>query len=76
MNPRVRDVKPNSDYTLTLTFTNEETKTFDVKPYLDIGVFQELKSLSLFNTVKPVLGSIQWIHEQDLCSDTLYEDSV
>jgi hypothetical protein len=76
MNPRIRDVKPNPDYTLTLTFTNNETKTFDVKPYLDKGVFKELKELSLFNTVKPVLGSIQWIHEQDLCPDTLYEDSV
>jgi len=76
MNPRIRDVKPNPDYTLTLTFTNNETKTFDVKPYLDKGVFKELKKLSLFNTVKPVLGSIQWIHEQDLCPDTLYEDSV
>ena len=39
MNPRVKEVKPNSDYTLTLTFANGEVKSFDVKPYLNIGIF-------------------------------------
>ena len=29
MNPRIKDVKPNSDYTLTLTFNNNEIKIFD-----------------------------------------------
>ncbi len=60
MHPRVKAVKPNVDYTLTLTFTNDEVKVFDVKPYLDKGIFKELRDLSLFNSVKPFLGSIQW----------------
>ncbi len=76
MNPRVKKVKSNSDYTLTLTFTNEEVKIFDVKPYLEKGIFRELKNLSLFNSVKPFLGSIQWKNGQDLCPDTLYLDSI
>jgi hypothetical protein len=49
---------------------------FDVKPYLDKGIFKELRALSLFNSVKPVLGSIQWQNGQDFCPDTLYLDSV
>jgi hypothetical protein len=76
MYPRVKDVKPNPDYTLTLTFMNGEVKVFDVKPYLDKGIFRELRDKSLFNSVKPFLGSIQWQHGQDLCPDTLYLDSV
>jgi hypothetical protein len=76
MYPRVKDVKPNSDYTLTLTFVNGEVKVFDVKPYLDKGIFGELRDKSLFNSVKPFLGSIQWRNGQDLCPDTLYLDSV
>ena len=76
MNPRVKAVKPSDDYTLILTFTNEEVKVFDVKPYLDKGIFRELKKLSKFNSVKPVLGSIQWQNGQDFCPDTLYLDSV
>jgi len=51
-------------------------KTFDVKPYLHIGIFRELQDLALFNSVKPFLGSIQWKNGQDLCPDTLYLDSV
>lgn len=76
MNPRVSAVKANSDYTITLTFTNGEVKRFDVKPYLERGIFQELKDLHVFNSVQPVLGSVQWSGGQDFCPDTLYEDGV
>ena len=75
MNPRVKDVKPNQDYTITLTFDNNEVKILDMKPYLNKGVFEELNDINLFNTVKPFLGSIQWKNGQDLCPDTLYLDS-
>jgi hypothetical protein len=76
MNPRVVDVTPEVDYTLCLRFTNGEIRRFDMKPYLEKGIFKELKDLSIFNSVKPFLGSIQWINEADLCPDTLYLDSV
>lgn len=76
MNPRVIAVRPNSDYTLTLTFTNSEVKRFDVKPYLGIGIFQELKDLRAFNSVTAFLGSVQWVNGQDFCPDTLYEESI
>jgi hypothetical protein len=75
MNPRVKYVNPNSDYTITLTFTNDEVKVFDMKPYLDIGIFKELKNPELFNSVRPLLGSITWLNGQDLCPDILYLES-
>ena len=74
MNPRVKEVKPNSNYSLTITFLNGEVKVFDVKPYLNKGIFKELRDMSLFNSVKPFLGSIQWKNGQDFCPDTLYMD--
>ena len=77
MNPRVRAVKPNPDCTLILTFTNGEVKRFDVEPYLSIGIFQELRDLGTFNSVRPFLGSVQWAaNGQDFCPNTLYEESV
>ena len=76
MNPRVKAVRPSADYTLTLTFENGEVKRFDVKPYLDTGIFQELKDLSVFNSVRPFLGGVQWQDGQDFCPDLLYEDST
>jgi hypothetical protein len=75
MYPRVTGVTPNPDYTLTLLFANNEEKIFDMRPYLDTGIFKELKNIELFNAVKPFLGSIQWKNGQDLCPDTLYLDS-
>ena len=76
MNPRVLRVQANDDHSLTITFTNGETRRFDVTPYLGLGVFQELRSLSYFKAVRPVLGTIQWPNEQDFCPDSLYEESI
>ncbi|MBI1986808.1 MAG: DUF2442 domain-containing protein [Nitrospinae bacterium] len=75
MNPRVVAVQANPDYTLTILFTSGESKRFDVKPYLDKGIFRELRDPVAFRRVKPFLGSIQWAGGQDLCPDTLYEES-
>lgn len=44
-------VKPLSDYMLQLTFEDNSVRKFDVKPYLDIGIFSELKDINLFNSV-------------------------
>jgi hypothetical protein len=73
MNPRVKEVTPNKDYTLTLVFTNGEVKVFDMRPYLGVGIFKELQDWNKFKSVKPFLGSIQWLNKQDLCPDTLYD---
>jgi hypothetical protein len=75
MNPRIAQVIANDDYTLTLTFTNGESRKFDVSPYLDKGIFQELAELPYCKLVKPALGTVQWPHGQDFCPDTLYEES-
>jgi len=75
MNPRVTNVKPEENFTILITFNNGEAKRFDVKPYLEIGIFKELRDLSLFNSVKPFLGSIKWANGTDFCPDTLYLES-
>jgi len=43
---------------------------------LDKGIFRELRDQTLFNSVKPFLGSVQWQNGQDFCPDTLYLDGV
>jgi len=76
MNPRVRGVRPNDNFTITVTFDNGEVRVFDVKPYLDYGIFRELKDPRAFNSVRPFLGSVQWQNGQDFCPDTLYQQGV
>jgi len=75
MYPRVKDVKPTDDYKLILTFTNGETKIFDVTLYLEKGFFKQLKDKSYFKSVRPFMDSIQWQNGQDFCPDTLYLES-
>jgi hypothetical protein len=74
--PKAIDVNPQPDFTLLVTFSNNEKKMFDVKPYLDFKPFAELSNPIIFNTVKPAGLSIEWIHGQDICPDELYYNSV
>ena len=75
MNPRVKEVRPQKDYTLSLIFDNGEEGVFDVSPHLEKGLFSQLKDRRVFNSVRPFLGSVQWENGLDLCPDTLYLDS-
>ncbi len=75
MNPRIKEVYPRDDYKLALVFDNGEEGLFDMTPYLNKGIFSQLKDRRVFNSVKPFLGSIQWKNGLDLCPDTLYVDS-
>ena len=67
----VKIVKPLSDYRLYLEIQDGRTGVFDMKPYLDTGVFQELKDVRYFNQVSIVLGAVTWPHEQDIAPETL-----
>lgn len=75
MNPRVRSVVPQEGHRLELTFSNGEVGIYDCTPLLDFGVFKELKDNTYFKSVRAVDGTVVWPHQQDICPDTLYEDS-
>ena len=72
MNPCVVGVEAKDNYVLELTFENKEVKEFDATPFLDKGLFNELKDLSYFKRVKVAFGAIEWPNEQDFSNDTLY----
>lgn len=76
MHPRIKRVVPKENFTLLLTFDNDEEKLFDTRPYLNSGIFRELKNTDYFQQVKPCMGTIAWPHGQDFCPDTLFEESV
>nr|WP_324256934.1 DUF2442 domain-containing protein [Cellvibrio fontiphilus] len=72
MNPFVQTVEPLADYKLRLLFVNGETKVFDVSPFLDKGIFAELKDKNYFQQVQVVAGAVEWPNEQDFSNDTLF----
>jgi hypothetical protein len=47
---------------------------FDVKPYLQDSVFQELRNEAYFRLVRPAHHGIAWPHEQDFSADTIICD--
>jgi len=76
MNPRVINVKANDDFSLHILFTNNEWRKFDVKPYLDKGIFKQLQNRDMFITCRAVDGTVQWANEADFCPDTLFLEST
>ena len=76
MNPNVVGVEVIQKYILKLAFENQEIRLFDVSPFLDKGVFNELKDFNYFKQVKVAFGAIEWPHEQDFSKDTLYLLSI
>jgi hypothetical protein len=76
MKIELRDVKPLSEYTILLVFNNGETRKLDMKPYLDLELYRDLKDKKIFNTVKKSFDTIQWDNEADFDPDILYEKST
>jgi len=71
----VKNVQPISNYQLILTFANGEKRQFDMNPYLQTGIFSELKDIYLFNTVRVSFDAIKWDNEADMDPEILYNES-
>jgi len=73
----VKEVAPQDDYRLLLTFENNEQRIFDMKPYLNIGpVFRALKDPALFNTVRVCFKTVAWANNADIDPEILYPESL
>ena len=68
-------VKPQKDYTLLLVFENQETRLFDMKPYLDKKPFIKLKDSSLFMQAQVAYGTVVWSGNIDIAPETLWDNS-
>jgi len=72
----IKHVQALPNYQLMLTIENEEKRKFDMNPYLELGIFRELKDVDKFNTVRLSFDTIEWENEADLDPEVLYTDSV
>jgi hypothetical protein len=72
MTPKICRVEAMPHYRLFVWFENGESRLFDCQPFLDKGVFRELREESYFRAVRLIWGGVGWPHEQDLSADTLY----
>ncbi len=75
MNPRPTDVKVLDNYELLILFQNGEQKIFDVKPLLNLPLYQPLQNKALFHSAKADGMCVCWNDDIDICPDMLYTDS-
>ena len=71
MNWDVKTVRPLDDYQVYVELKDGREGIFDLKPYLNHGVFKELRDKSYFSRVDVVLGAVTWPNEQDIAPETL-----
>ncbi len=69
-------VAPMPDYKIYVELASGKKGIFDISPYLEHGVFRELKDESYFNQVGIFFGAVTWPHEQDIAPETLLDELV
>lgn len=72
MNPRITAVSAHDSHILLLTFTNGETRRFDIAPYLGYAAFEPLRQISFFKLARAGHGTVTWPNDIDFDPDTLY----
>jgi len=71
MIPDIIHFKIMTDYRIRVTLSNGKSGIFDVKPYLDRGIFEELKNYDYFRRARIEFGTIIWPNEQDFSPETI-----
>lgn len=72
----VKNVTPLPNYRIRVEIEDGRIGVFDVTPYLDHGVFAELRDVRYFNQVGIQFGAVTWPHEQDIAPETLVAEMV
>ncbi|WP_127470353.1 DUF2442 domain-containing protein [Thiomicrorhabdus aquaedulcis] len=68
----VSSVKPLDNYQLAVTFKTGEERLFDVSPFLEKGVFVQLKNPDFFRRAFIAWDTVCWPNELDISPDTIY----
>ncbi len=71
MTPDIIDFEILPDYNIKVTLSNGDIGIFNVTPYLEKGIFRELKDYTYFKRAKIEYGTIVWPNEQDFSPDTI-----
>ncbi|OGO35775.1 MAG: hypothetical protein A2147_07925 [Chloroflexi bacterium RBG_16_57_8] len=71
MIPDVVDFEILPEHRIKVTLSNGKKGIFDVKPYLDKGIFTELRDDAYFRRARVEFGTITWPNEQDFAPETI-----
>ena len=68
-------VLPREDYSLELWFNTGAHRLFNMRPYLDRGVFAQLKDIEHFKQAYVAFDTVCWPGNLDIAPETLYDRS-
>lgn len=68
----IKNLQVASEHTLIVEFSDGKTKLVDLRKYLSMGIFSQLKDPGYFQLVKNNGYFIAWPNDQELSADTLY----
>lgn len=66
MYPSVIEITPTDEYCLYVSFNTGERGVLDMRPFLDFGVFRNLKHQTAFRQVRVSFNTIEWLGAIDL----------
>ena len=72
----VRTVKPLPNFRIYVKSEDGRNGIFDLTPYLDHGVFLELRDVHYFNQVGILFGAVTWPNEQGIAPETLLSEML
>lgn len=72
----VKKVTALPKYRIEVEIEDGRKGVFDLTPYLDLGVFRELRDVHYFNQVGIQFGAVTWPNEQDIAPETLMAEMV
>jgi len=72
----VKEVIPQEDYTLLITFADSSKRVYNALPLLNKAIFADLKSLPFFLKAHVSGDTVIWNDDIDIAPEHLYECSV
>jgi hypothetical protein len=73
---KVRELKPEPDWLLGILAEDGRRGSFDVKPYLDLPVFEPLRDVAEFARLRSGGYYVEWACGADLSADTIESHMV
>ncbi len=78
LQPNIIQVRALDDYLLLLKYDTDETRLFDMKPYLHLPFYKPLANKSVFKSVHTVDDgwTVEWSNGVDFPPEDLYAKST
>jgi len=72
----ITNVTPSEKHTLIVSFEDGQSRLLDMSPFLDFGVFKQIKEAEAFSRVHVAFDTIEWECGVDLDPEFVRNKSI